>query len=125
MTLNEVIARVDTVCPNKLERADKVNFVSTLERRVINEALSRYDDIPYDKNFKKYDPDTDGDRELLAGSPYDHMYIHYVMAEVYLILHEQGHYNNELYIFNGIFADYKTDLIRNHRPTGPSGYRVR
>lgn len=125
MTVNEVIARVDKHCPNQISKADKVGFITACERRLINEALSNYPAAKYDRNFKKYDPDTDGERELLAECPYDELYVHYVMAEIYLILHEQNHYNNELYIFNNLYGDYKIHLIKTMRPSGPSRFRVR
>lgn len=125
MTVNEVIARVDKHCPNQISRAEKVGFITACERRIINEALSNYPEASYDRGFKKYDPDTDGERELFAACPYDELYVHYVMAEIYLILHEQNHYNNELYIFNSILGDYKVHLIKRMKPVGPSRFRVR
>lgn len=125
MNVNEAIARVDARLPNRIERREKVNMLSVLDRKLIGEVLSRFPAAVYDKNFEKYDPDADGSRELVAQSPYDEMYIHYVSAEVYLILHEQKHYNNEVEIFNSILADYKVHLIRNLRPGGVSRYKVR
>jgi hypothetical protein len=125
MTINEVIAKVDSFCPNNIDRKDKVDFLSTVERKIINEVMRQYDDVTYDKDFKRYDPERSGETELLAESPYDHLYIHYIMAQIYLILHEQEHYNNEIYIFNSIYDDYKVHMIQHHRPNYPSRYYVR
>ena len=125
MNVNEAIARVDARLPNRIERREKVTMLSVLDRKLIGEVLSRYPAAVYDKNFEKYDPDQDGSTELVVPSPYDEMYIHYVSAEVYLILHEQKHYNNERAIFESILADYKVHLIRNLRPGGVSRYKVR
>ena len=131
MTIEQVLTKVDKFHPNAISREDKIDFLSAVERRIINEALSRYPDADYDRNFVKYHTDYDGDGEddgyktLLAPSPYDELYIHYLASQIYLILHEQTHYNNELNIFNSILADYKVHLNRTLRPGGVSKYRVR
>ena len=125
MTLNEAIIRCDLFCSNDAEREIKVKAISTLEKRLIKEVLSTFPDIDVPKDFNGYDADADGGKELLAESPYDEMYGHYAAAEVYLIMHEQKHYNNEIHIFNSLLADYKVYLYKNHRPGGVSRYRVR
>ena len=125
MTLNEAIIRCDLYCQNGAETEIKVNAISALEKRLIKEVYAVFPDISVPEDFKCYKADGDGACELLAESPYDEMYGHYAAAEVYLIMHEQGHYNNELSIFNQILADYKVHLYKTHRPGGVSKYRVR
>lgn len=126
MTLNEALIKCDLYCSNNVEKEVKIDAISSLEARLIKEVLNGYTDVPpYDKDFKKYDAEQDAARELLAPTPYDEMYAHYAAAQVYLILHEQKHYNNELYIFNSILADYKAYLSRNYHSAGVSRYRVR
>ena len=125
MTLNEAIIRCDLFCANDAEKEIKSRAISTLELRLIKEVLSQYPDIEVPNDFRGYDEEADGGRELLAENPYSEMYAHYAAAEVYLIMHEQKHYNNELAIFNSLLADYKVYLIKNHRPGGVSNYRVR
>lgn len=124
MTLNKAIVKCDLICPNNVESEIKVDAISSLESRLIREVLSQYPDISVDRDFGGYSAD-ELERELLAPAPYDEMYAHYAAAQVYLILHEQKHYNNEMLIFNSLLADYKVYLIKNHRPGGVSNYRVR
>ena len=131
MTINEVLTKVDKFHPNDIAREDKIDFLSAVERRIINETLSRYPDAEYDRNFVKYhtdydgDGEDDGDKSLIVPSPYDELYIHYLASQIYLILHEQTHYNNELYVYNSLLADYKVHLNRTLRPGGVKKYKVR
>lgn len=125
MKINEVIALVEKNCPGQTSGSEIINLINAVEHRVINEALSRYDGAEYDGDFRGYDVNSDGDRALLAPPPYDEMYVHYVMARIFLTLHEQAHYNNELSLFNSVFQDYKVRLIQTMRPKGPKRRRAR
>ena len=125
MTLTDAIIKADILCANKFDTKQKTAFISYVEAKLIKEVLTRYSDVTYDKSFKGYDSERDGDTELIAEAPYDEMYSHYVAAQMHLILHEQIHYNNELTIFNSIFEDYKVHMNRTHHPKGPFRFRSR
>lgn len=125
MTVNDVIAEVETTLPNSVERDIKIVWLSRCERRIVDEALSRYPEFEEDKGFIGYDKDADGASVLKAPMPYDELYVHYIKAQIYLILHEQTHYNNEINLFNSLLADYKVYLNRRYRPGGVSKYRIR
>ncbi len=126
MTINDVIALVERQCPGGMERAEQVRQISLLEKRIINEVLSHYPEAVYDKKFHSYHPDTDGSDVLLVPEPYSQLYVHYILAQHYLMMLEQKHYNNQLYIFNGIYDDYKVHCIQTMRPDATySKYRTR
>ena len=125
MTLNECIVRVEKRFPGQTDVKEIVAHVTTLEHRIANEALSRYREAKYNRNFSRYDQDTDGELTLMAPPPYDEMYVHYVLSQIYLAIHEEEHYNNELEITSKILADYKVHLIQTMRPDSPSRRRAR
>ena len=116
MTVNEVIARVDKHCPNQISKADKVGFITACERRLINEALSNYPAAQYDRNFRKYDPDTDGERELLAKCPYDELYVHWLSAMIHYANGEMARYNNSLARFDAEYIAFARQYATDHMP---------
>ncbi len=125
MNINEVLAIVERQCSGA-ERKEEIRHLSLLEKRIINEVLSNYPEAVYDRNFAGYTPDTDGSEVLLAESPYDQMYVHYLLAQHYLLMLEQGHYNIQINLFNSLYDDYKIFCARNMRAdTKNNRYRVR
>lgn len=125
MTLSEAIAKADNYCPNKVDNKLKAEWISRLDKRIIEEILTRYPDIPKKTNFGGYDITSDSGASLVVSFPYDDIYVHYIAAEIYLLLHEQKHYNNEKILFDDILEDYKKYLNRNYRPGGVGSYRIR
>ena len=125
MTVEKAIAQADEYCPNTTDHEQKMEWVREVDMRLINEAISRYPDLrEVADNFESYNKE-DLTREVIAPTPYDAMYMHYIASKIYLKLHEQGLYNNEIYIFNSLVADYKAHLNRSYRPGGPKSYKIR
>lgn len=110
MTINEVISTVDLLCPNRFDNNQKMQWIFNAEGRLIDEILNEYEDIvlpPY-----RYES---SDADLHLGSHWTEYYVHYVMAQIYLALHEQKHANNEEILYSEIFEKYRIYCARNHK----------
>ena len=65
----------------------------------------------------------DDGRELLAGPPYDGMYLHYLCAQLDLLMQEYQSANTEMAVFTGLYDEYAKWYRRTHLP--PRGAEVR
>ena len=125
MKISDAIAEVDTYCPNKTDVFLKVKWLERLDGRIIAEVVSRYPALEEVRDgFVGYSED-DLERDLVVTAPYDELYVHYIAAQIHLMLHEQTHYNNETASFNSILEKYMIHLNRTYRPGGRKRYRVR
>ncbi len=60
--------------------------------------------------------DADGQAALLAGPPYDGMYLHYLCAKVDLMMQEYDSANTEMTVFTGLYDEYAKWFRRKHLP---------
>ena len=128
MKIADAIAEVDEYCSNRVEISQKLRWINRVERRIIEEAISRYPELmSLAEGFNGY-IDSDIGKvsvELIVIEPYAELYIHYIAAQIHLMHYEQKHYNNEIEIFNSLLADYKIYLNRKYRPGGRKKFRAR
>lgn len=111
-TINEVMDRVQRIKPNTIEDKDRARWLLTLEGRVFEEVTKA--DKP-DKMPVKSWPE-DGDKPLLADSPYDNIYDLYLTSIICFALGEYNDYNNIAEQFERTFNDFRAWWRRNHVP---------
>lgn len=111
-SMNEVMERVKRTKPNTIEGKDQARWLLTLDGRVYEE-VTKADD-PEKLPVKSW-PD-DGDKPLLAESPYDSIYDMYLTAMICFALGEYNDYNNIVDQFEKTFRDFKAWWRRNHVP---------
>ena len=112
VSINEVIARVKRTRPNVLEEKDLARWLLTLDGRVYEEVTKA--DEPARLPVKSWPED--GDKPLLAQSPYDGIYDLYLTSMICFALGEYSEYNNVAEQFERTFQDFRAWWRRNHVP---------
>ena len=115
MTIQDAIARTDTLKFNTYEMADKISWLSKLDwmlKRLIINTHEGAEEIP----FSGYNADTDPETELLAPAPYDEMYLRWLEAQIDLANGEIEKYNASIMLFNTEYGAYENYYNRNHMP---------
>ena len=113
MTLREAIDRFDHICPNALEYAVKRKLLSDFDGRLYSEVLVHYEGAP--AVFSGYGEETDPDTALLAGYPYEDIYLRLLNAENDAINGDIERYNNAAALFNDLYAQLTAHINRPRR----------
>lgn len=111
-TINEVMERVHRTKPNTIDEKDQARWLLTLDRRVYEEVTKA--DEPDRLPVKSWPED--GDKPLLADTPYDSIYDLYLTAMICFALGEYSDYNNIAEQFERTFNDFRAWWRRNHVP---------
>lgn len=111
-TINTVIERVKRLTPNTIDERDQARWLIALDNRVYNDVTGK--ECP-DKSPTKNWPE-DGDKPLLAETPYDNIYVLYLAAMVYFSLGEYDDYNNVVEQFDQAFKEFRARWRQDHRP---------
>jgi len=122
MTISEAITQVDRVKPNQYETAEKVRWLSTLDGKIANEALSWHEGAG--EPFEGYDPGGDLDVPLLVPEPYSDLYLHWLFAQVDYHNSETARYQNSMMMFNMAYATFADWYNRTHRPKQDNRVRI-
>lgn len=119
MTAGEAIERADSRRPdNRVDAEEKQRWLRTLDGQLRQQAQrcgSRfYDAVGADLAVWEHGlPD---DTPLMVGPPYEAMYIHYLCAQLDLMLGETERYNNEAEQYDRLAAAWASWLRRHTRP---------
>lgn len=121
MTIQECIDRVDSLKPNQYTIKEKVEWLSFIELRIINDVLKTHEgyDGRYDL-FTGYSEDK-LTITMIAPSPYDRLYTKYLEMKIDEANGETTRYNNSATMFNTYYADYKKYYNKGHMPLDPLG----
>lgn len=112
MTIQEAIKRVDDLVPNDYSRAEKINWLSTLDGMLVREVLSHYEGGQTE--FSGYDKDTDTATELIITAPYDELYILWLESKIDFYNQELDRYNNSAVRFDDVLQSFKQEFNRTH-----------
>lgn len=118
MKIIEAINRADQLKPNTYTQEEKVRWLSNLDTLIFNTVISNHEDAEIEE-FSGYDENTDIEgTELLAPSPYDEMYIHWINSKIDLHNGEYTKYNNDVSVYNDYMSSFKNWYNRRHKPKG-------
>ena len=117
MTIQQAINEVDNLKPNAFGIKDKIAWLSRLDARVFMEIIDshEYNTDEEEIEFHSYGPG-DEDKELLAGEPYDEMYIRWLEAQIDYNNMEYEAFNNSNAVFESVFASFRNAYNRSHMP---------
>ena len=113
MTLREAVDRFDRLYPNALPSDEKRKIISDFDGRLYSGVLVHYEGAP--TVFSGYTEHTDPDTVLLAGFPYDDIYIRLLCAENEAVNGDTERYNNAAALFNSLYAQYADHINRTRR----------
>ncbi len=116
MTIENAIFQADELKPNQVAKAQKLEWLSQLDRRVFKEVFSTHaPDADTPRAFGGYTQDTPPDTELLAKPPYDDIYLSFLQMQIDLVNLEYDKYNNSLLLFNNAWGQFARAYHREHR----------
>lgn len=115
MTLREAINKIDNQKPNAFSQDEKIEWLSRLDGRVVDEIISTHEGAE-DIDFKGYDKDTDLDTNLLVNEPYDDLYLRWLETMIDYTNNEYGRYNNSLLMFRTSYGEFANWYNRTHLP---------
>lgn len=116
MTIDQAIHTVDSLKPNTIERARKIDWLDRLDRRIYRDVMLTHEsrgDVP--ETFDGYDQATSPDTELLALPPHDEMYRFYLEMQIDLTNREYESYNTNASLFDAAWGKFAREWHREHR----------
>jgi hypothetical protein len=124
MTIKECIDIVDNLKPNQYSIEDKVEWLSFIDQKIINDVLLTHEGYhgEYD-DFAGYSPDNLS-VPLIVPSPYDRLYTAYLKMKIDEENGETARYNNSATMFNSYMMEYKRWYNKTHMPISLSGART-
>lgn len=122
MTLDQALHTADEMKPNQVERARKIAWLSTLDRRIYRDVMCTHEkDEHVPDTFTGYGQDTDPDTELLAKAPYDEIYRFYLEMQIDLANQEYDQYNNSAVLYANAWGQFARAYHREHKPLEGAG----
>lgn len=119
MTIREAIDRANGMEFNTCTDAEKIAWLSRLDERVallVHNTGSAGD--PW------YAEDTDKDTKLMIPSPFDEIYIHWLVAQINYANGEIDKYNNAIALYNTEYEGYSDWYHRNNKPRGSGFWKM-
>ena len=123
MTIREAIDICDRQKPNGYTQADKIHWLSQLDRTAYDEVIARHEGAP--DEFKGYTEDTDEETRLLADDTHADMYVKWLFAQIDFANAEFGRYNNSMAMFNSLYDSWAKSYARSHMPKRAAYFDVR
>ncbi len=108
MTLGECIRRVDALRPNACTEQEKTRWVLELERELERDFFSGYEGwTPHEKGSGR-------EETLLAGGPFEELYVFRVLARLELADQAWDSYNAYNALANQMLSEFKKAWHRTH-----------
>ena len=138
MTIEEAIAKLQTLKPHQYTDEMLVRWLSDLDRKIWYEVIRRYEDTAIEEDYDEdgelitdmpepeaYEmeegtggaPDTVPDVTLIVPEPYSDMYIKYLAMQIDYWTGDISRYNNSLVVFNAAYASFVDcfNRIKTHK----------
>ena len=109
MTILEAIGLIDTLRPNLRTNAEKCAWLYELDAKTALEVF--HSTVP-----EPYDYSQDSARTLLIESPYDDLYVLYLITKLDFFDGEYARYSNDALVFNSEYLDFAKYWRRSHKP---------
>ena len=110
-TVKEILDYVDEVKPNAFTAAQKVNWLTQIERRI---QLEIYLDA--EEDLVGYNWDDDQNTEVLTDSPYDGLYTYFLAAMIDFAHGEYSPYQADMSAFNEMWGAFSRYYARRFAP---------
>ena len=103
MTIQEALDLADQMKPNMMTRPVKIRYLSEIEGMIHEEILMRHAHTEEQETRPVYDTESDPGTELLAPSPYDMVYVYWMMSRIDQLNQEMDKYNNDRALFENAY----------------------
>ena len=115
MTVMEAIQKTDNLKSNNFSQEMKVEWLSRLDNMIKTLIIDTHEGGE-NVSFTGYDSNTDLHTPLLAGSPFDEMYLRWMEAQIDYLNGEIKKYNISITMFNTEYEAFGNWYRRNHMP---------
>ena len=117
MKVAEAIGKFDALKPNQYSNEQKVEWLSDLDKRLIDLIFSKNADDPSEEwtPYDLYSEDIDS-RDLLVPDEYSELYMAYLSYKVDYYNGEYERFNNSALIYNSFYQDFVNYWNREHKP---------
>lgn len=116
MTIQAALDMADQLKPNMMSRAAKILFLNEIEQMIHEELIMRHAHTQEEETKPEYDTDTDEGTELLIPSPYDMLYVYWIMSKIDLLNQELDKYNNDRALFENGYQQAADWINRTRMP---------
>ena len=116
MTIQKALDMLDSMKPNMMDRSVKIEFLNQIENLIFDELVMRHEHTAAQETAPSYDEDTDLATEMLIPSPYDMLYVYWLMTQIDHINMEFDKYNNDRTMFETAYDTASDWYTRNHMP---------
>ena len=116
MTIKECIDAVDNLKPNQYTLRDKVQWLSFVDEKIINDVLKTHEG--YDGRYDTFTGYTEDDLTvgLIVQSPYDRLYTAFLVMKIDQENGEVARYNNSASLFNTYMMEFRKYYNKTHMP---------
>ena len=114
MTIRQAITRIDALIPNTYSDADKIAWLSNVDRTVSKTTMETQADA-YSVMCEDYS-DESMDTELLVPAPYDDLYLRWLEAQIHYYNGESAAYNAAITLYNTTYNSFANWYNRTHMP---------
>ena len=116
MTIEQAIAKIDSLKPNTYTEMDKLEWLNELDGRIKAEIVDTHEDAD-EVSYFGYNEDTDLEMTtLIVPSPYDDIYIKWLESKIDYANAEYAKYNNSSTAFNNAYSAFERYYNRQHMP---------
>lgn len=112
MTVREAVEKTDALYPNVFSFSQKAFLLEQLDSKVYYEILKKYADCSVVFRGEYL---SDADIELLIDSPFEDIYIKYLVMQFDIINSDITRYQNSAALYNAEYLDFVKHYNRNHQ----------
>lgn len=116
MTLQEALDMADAMKPNMMPRPVKIKFLNDVEQLIHGEVIMKHAHTTAEETRPEYDDSTDPGTELLIGSPYDMVYVYFIMHKIDLVNQEMDKFNNDRALYEHAWQEMADWINRTRMP---------
>ena len=110
MEIRDVLTKVDNLLVNAIDEDTKLDWLKNIEDKIYKEIVLTHENQVLMTDF------SEDNNELIAKSPYDNLYISYIIAQIFNYNFETVRYNNAIITFNQEYQEYANWYNRQNMP---------
>ena len=116
MNIQEVLDLADSMKPNMMLPQIKLAYLTEIDGMIYEELVMKHAHTEEEEARPHYDSDTDPGTELIVPSPYDMLYVYWLMSKIDMQNQEDGRYNVDRAHFENAYDTMSDWWTRNHMP---------
>ena len=116
MTIAKALDLADQLKPNMMSRQVKIGFLTEIDQLIYEELVLTHDHTAEEETRPEYDTDTDDGTELIMPSPYDMLYVYWLMARIDHMNMEIEKENNDRLLFDNAYEQASDWWTRTRMP---------